>query len=157
MARRFRFRLETVRKVRERERDAQRRALAEAIGQVRRIEERIALFSAQLRRMVEECRGAQRRGPLDMASVRGQQFYRGWLQRCILVSDVERTAGKARVDAERARLGEASKRLKVIENLRARQWARHKAEVAREEQAIANETALQVFARERRRESEDRG
>jgi len=150
MARRFRFRLEAVRKLRERERDTQRRTVGEAARQVRQAEERIALLTEQLQGTMDQSREARRRGLLDMGSMCGQQFYRGWLQQCILASDAELSAGKSRLDAERARLGEASKRLKVIENLRLRQWTRYRAEVSREEQGVADEAALQMYMRERR-------
>jgi flagellar export protein FliJ len=150
MARRFRFRLEAVRKLRERERDGQRRVVADAQREVRRIEQRIALLTEQLHGTIDRSREVHRRGHLDMVSLRGHQFHSGWLQRCILASDVELCAGRARVDAERARLGEVSKRLKVIENLRERQWTRYRAEVAREEQGVADEAALQMYLRKRR-------
>jgi len=156
MAKRFRFPLETVRKLRRRERDRQQREVADAIRSVRRVQDRIALLTAQLHSTVDQSREGRRKGRLDMVSLRGHQFYSGYLQRSILDYTTELTAGQTRLEAERAKLGEASKRLKVIENLHQRQWNRHRAEVAREEQGTTDEVALQIHLRGGRHGSEER-
>ena len=111
MARRFRFRLETVRKLRERARDAQRRVVADAVRDVNGIEKLLAQLDQQLRGTIDRARGIHEERRLDVTSLRGHQFYRGWLHRKILESTVELAARKTRLEAERDKLGEASKRL----------------------------------------------
>jgi flagellar export protein FliJ len=85
-----------------------------------------------------------------VTSLRGHQFYWGWLHRKILESTVELAARKTRLEVERGKLSEASKRLKVIENLRDRQLARYQAAVAREERAASDEAAMQTYMQQGR-------
>lgn len=147
MARRFRFRLETVRRVRERERDAQRRAVARAVQVVTHVQERITALTTQLQHTIDDARGVHETARIDMRSLRGHQLYRGWLHRKILESDAELVQRKVEYESERTRLAESSKRLKVIENLRDRQWARYRKEVVREEQVAADEVGIQRYLR----------
>ncbi len=147
MARRFRFRLETVRRLRQQALDQQRRVVADAVQAVGRIQERIGRFTWQLISTIDQTRGAKQAPRFDVVSVRIQQFHRGWLHRKLLEANEELAKRQTELDAQRAKLGEASKRLKVIEKLRERQWERHRKEVNREEQATYDETALQRYVR----------
>jgi len=149
MARRFEFRLEVVRKLREQARDVQRRAVGDAVSAVCGVEQRLDQLTAQLRDTFEITRGAQRTQELDVASIRGHQFYRNWLHRRIMESNLELGDRRATLDAERAKLGEASARLKAIEKLRDRRFTRHLVQVHREEQATMDEAAVGGFARRR--------
>lgn len=149
MARKFRFRLETVRRLREQARDAQRRVVADAVRAVTRVEDRIARLTQQLHDTVDRFRDAQRAERLDVASLRGHQIYRSWLHRNIVESNEELARQQAKLDYERAKLAEAWKRVKAIEKLRERQWKCHLTEVAREERAANDEAALQMYMRRR--------
>ena len=149
MAKRFQFRLEVVRKLREQARDMQRRVVADAVREVRGVEERVDQLTDQLRATVELTRGEQRTQRLDVPSLRGHQFYRNWLHRRIRESNLELCEKRARLDTERTRLGEASARLKAIEKLRDKRWVRHLTQVGREEQAAMDEVAVGGFIRRR--------
>ena len=149
MARRFRFRLEMVRRLREQARDAQRRVVADAVRAVTHLEDRIARLTRQLDDTADRFRDAQRAERLDVVSLRGHQIFRGWLTRKIAESNEELVRRQASLDYERARLAEVWKRLKAIEKLRERQWERHLTEVAREERAVNDEAALQMYVRRR--------
>ena len=149
MAMRFQFRLEVVRKLREQARDVQRRVVADAVREVRGVEARMDQLTDQLRNTVELTRGEQQTQRLDVPSLRGHQFYRNWLHRRIWESNLELAEKRARLDAERGRLGEASARLKAIEKLRDKRWARHQTQVRREEQAAMDEVAVGGFVRRR--------
>ena len=152
MAGRFRFRLEVVRRVRQHAQDAQRRVVADAVRAVTAVEQRIERLTQALGDTVEQARGAQRAKRLDLVSLRGHQFYRGWLQRRILESHQELFRHRTELDHQRVKLGEVTSQLKVMEKLREKQWRRHVAEARREEQASFDESALQTDLR-RRRES----
>lgn len=147
MAGRFRFRLDVVERLRRQARDAQRRVVADAVRGVRRVEQRIAGLTRQLAETVDRTRGVQEAERLDVVSLRGHQIYRGCLHRWILESDAKLGERRGELDTERNRLVEASKRLKVIEKLRERHWRRYLTQLRREEQAITDETAVQVFLR----------
>jgi len=149
MVRRFEFRLEVVRKLREQARDVQRRAVGDAVSAVRGVEERLDQLTHQLRDTVEITRGEQRTQELDVASIRGHQSYRNWLHRRIMESNLELGDRRAMLDVERAKLGEASARLKAIEKLRDKRWARHLMQARREEQMVMDEAAVGGFARRR--------
>ena len=150
MVRRFRFRLETVRRLREQSRDAQRRVVAEAVRAVTRIEERITQLAGELQDACGRSRDVRGAGMLDTMSLKGHQVYRSWLHRKIAESHEELADKQALLERERAKLAEVSTRLKVIENLRDRQWKRHLVEVAREERAVGDEAAQQGYLRRRR-------
>ena len=115
MAGKFRFRLEVVRRVRQQAQDAQRRVLADALRAVTAVEWRIAHLTRELGETMGQARDAQRGRRLDMVSLRGHQFYRGSVHRRILESRTELARRRAELDRERAKLGEATKRLKVME------------------------------------------
>jgi len=147
MAKRFQFRLETVERLRRLARDAQRRAVAEAVRALADAQTRCDELTEQLRQSVELTRGERLVETLNVASLAGNQFHRNWLHQRILTAATDVTEGKARLDRERAKLGEATARLKVLEKLRGRRWTRHLQTTAREEQAVSNEVAVQGFLR----------
>jgi len=151
MARRFRFHLETVERLRKQARDAQRRAVADAARAVGTIEERILRLTRQLSDTLDGARDTLRLGRLDLASLRGHELYRGWVHRRIAESYTELACRRSELDVERAKLVEASKQLKVIEKLRERRWRRHLVDVAREEQAASDEAAVQLYLRRRQK------
>ena len=149
MAKRFRFRLEGVRKVRTQQRDARRRELAEAVRAVTRVEKRVAQLNGALRANVEQAREDRQVGRIDMVSVRGCQVHRNHLHHRLMESYAVLGERQGEVGARRAKLAEASRDLKVIEKLRDRQWARHCETLAREERAESDEVATQRFLRDR--------
>ncbi len=155
MACRFRFRLETVRRLREQARDAQRRVVADAVRAVTRIEDRIARLARETQDACGRSRNARDFRFLDVVSLCGHQLYQNWLHRKTAESHQELAEKQAVLERERTKLAEASTRLKVIENLRERQWKRHLVEVAREEQAASDEAAQQGYLRRRREQKRE--
>ncbi len=154
MARKFQFRLEVVRKLREKARDEQRRVVAAEVRAVRDIEERIAQLTSQLRETVELTRDGQSTPRLDVAQLRGHHVHRHWLHHRVMESDMDLSQHRRKLDEERNKLGEATARLKAIEKLREKRWARHLVQVRREEQAQTDEAAVAGFARRRRQMDE---
>lgn len=149
MARRFQFRLETVRKLKEQALDRQRRVVADTVRALGRVEQRIARLTRQLYRTIEQSRSAQQAAKLDVNSLCGQEFHRGWLHRKIMESHTELATTRAELHVERAKLAEAWKQLRAIERLREKQWTRYRTELAREEQAANDEAALNLHLRKR--------
>jgi flagellar biosynthesis chaperone FliJ len=62
-------------------------------------------------------------------------------------SEGELAGKKAELEVKRARLAEAWKRLRAIEKLRDKQWARHCEEVRREERTVGDEVAVNLYVR----------
>ncbi len=152
MAHRFQFRLEVVRRVREKARDTQQRAVAQRIRAVTGVEEHIRRLNRSVTTAVDESRTDHRTGVLDTANIRERLRYRNWLHQSIEAANDELDHRKAELKEEQERLAEASKQLKVIEKLRERQWNRYRSELAREEQAASDEASLQMFVRRHRPE-----
>ena len=148
MARKFRFRLETVRKLRERARDAQRQVVSERVRAVGAVERRLSGFAGDLEAAVDGSRDASGTGRLDMASLRSHRVYRAWLHRKMDDTRVELDGRRRELSTEQERLADATRRLRVIEKLREKQWTRYCSELAREEQTANDEVALQVYQRE---------
>lgn len=149
MARRFRFRLETVRKIRERERDAQRRIVAEKVHAVEAIRDRVAVLTGGMDDNRSGARDARRPGWVSINLLRGHVLHQTWLARTIETTreELDERLGEFRV--EQGKLAESSKRLKVIEKLRERKWEQYQVKLVREEIQAGDEASQQMFRRAR--------
>lgn len=147
MAKKFRFRLDVVERIRRQARDAQQRKVARAVRAVQRVEDHMTALSEQLRQNVDAAATTMTAAGLDVALVRSQEFHRGWLQRQMMLTQDMLSERQRELSAERGRLAEATKQLRVIEKLRDKQWQRHTLETTREEQAMSDEMSLARFLR----------
>ncbi|MBI4717329.1 MAG: flagellar FliJ family protein [Planctomycetes bacterium] len=148
MAGPFRFRLEVVRKLREQAQDAERRALAGALRGSAAAEEQVAILTREWGGVGERLRAARQRERIDVGQLRGDLFYRLRLQRRLAEAGEVLAARRAELEQQRLRLADATRRLKVIEKLRERHWARYQEQVRREERGLFDEAALQAFRAE---------
>lgn len=149
MAKRFRFRLETVRKIRQRERDAQRLVVATKVVAAEAIRGQVGTLTKQMGDNEDGSRNARGAGPMTMNLLRRHVFHQAWLSRTIEAYGEQLDEKLEEVRVERDKLADASARLKVIEKLRQRQWESHKVELAREEIQAGDEAAQQIFRRTR--------
>lgn len=147
MRKAFRFRLETVQRVRSQAVGQQRRAVADAVRAVTSAETDLTHVTNQLRDLALLTRDAKQTTRLDVASLRSHQFRRGWLADRAIKTQSDLTVRRAALKRERDTLGDVSKRLKVIEKLREREWQRFRTEQAKQEQTELDEVALQQFVR----------
>lgn len=147
MARRFRFRLDTVERVRRSLRDAQQRVVAEAARAVAAARSRETSWTNDLQGSFAGSRMVQCAARIDMSCLLTHQLHRGWLRRTIESAGAEVLEKLHKFEEERIKLADASKHLKVIEKLRERQWQRHVQEIKREEQATNDEAAVHMFLR----------
>jgi len=146
MPRRFRFRLQTLLRVRElREREAKRKFGAKR-AEIARLDQLNRLTAEEIARRQETLRELQGR-----AVVAPQELARGraWiahLRRTI----VERLALRERLTAELKQLEDefrqARVRRRIVEKLRERRWLDYARRRGREEQAAADELAQQLHA-----------
>ncbi len=148
MARRFRFRLDVVERVRRSLRDAQQRVVAEAARAVAAARNRETSWTNDLQGSFAGSRMIQSSARIDMTCLLTYQLHRGWLRRTIESAGAEVLEKLHKFEEERTKLAEASKHLKVIEKLRERQWQRHVQEIKREEQAVNDEAAVHMFLRD---------
>jgi len=145
MAKRFRFKLEAVRKLRERERDVQRRKVAEAVRAVTVAERCVSSLNDSLRGTMVDGRDVLSSGQLDLGLVRSQRFYQSWLHGTILESNTELSKRERELAVERAELGRVNARYKSLEKLKERKWQRHLQDVSKEERAMFDEIAVQRY------------
>ena len=140
MAKRFRWRLESVKKAKEREEERRQEALAEARNALRAEEGKLAELrreqEATARKLREKQKG--RLNPSDLALADAYQ------------KELEKRARKQIGEVEKARTVSEQKREillesvqenKALENLRGRAEKRHRKEVQRRDQAANDEAA----------------
>jgi len=149
MARRFRFRLAAVAKLREQQQKAQRRTVAEALTAVSRIQHAIDGLHGQLGGSMLEIRRHRHGAVLDVSELSRQQLHRGWLHRELTRAGDELTRRRLDLEAQRLKLSDVTKQRKTIENLRKKQWQRHVRDGARDEQTAADEAANSGYLRRR--------
>jgi flagellar export protein FliJ len=142
MAKPFRFRLQTIQRLRERARDQQLRAVADAVRAVAAAESARQLLDQRLQENVEQTRAAQQGASLDLPALRAGYLHQGWLLRRLEDGAAELAERSNLLVAERKLLSEASARLKAVEKLKERQWMRHRTQVNQEEQAFFDEMAV---------------
>lgn len=144
----FVFRAETVRTLRRRQDEQAQQALAFAEQRVRQAEQAVTeaehRFQEACTRSAEADREAH---TLDVGV-----WYRNWIQK--LRHDVEhrrRLLAERRVEAADAKAfaHEAHKRWRVLDKLRERLWAAHRAQEQAEEQRALDELASQQYANRR--------
>jgi flagellar export protein FliJ len=145
MAKKFRFKLEAVHKLRERERDAQRRRVADAVRAVTDAEQRLASRNDSLRGTFAAGRDVQSSPRLDVGLIRSHRFYQSWLHGSILESSAEVGKRRRELAVERESLGRSNARFKSLEKLKERKWRRHLEDVKREELATFDEIGMQRF------------
>jgi len=145
----FKFRLEVLLRVRKQERDAQRRVVAEVLREIGAIERRIKEATEALRMEKDNTRDARGVARLDLAALRGHQFYASRLHRWIGEGRMDLAARQTLLEKEREKLAEASKRLKAIEKLREKHLQRHMLLELRRERVAEDELAAQRYIRRR--------
>jgi len=124
MAKRFRFRLEPVLKLRKQKEDQHRRIVAGRVRQLSEARRRVACIERQITAETEAVRATREKG---IISVRGLARGRHWLthlQRSLLETQNQVGVVEAHLAQERAELARVAKDAKAIEKLRERQERR---------------------------------
>lgn len=147
MARKFQFRLDVVRDQRRRTRDEAARVVSEKIGRVVSEQQRVEALSNELRGTLEVARAERGQARMEIAGLRSQQYYSTWLHGRMTETSAALTEAEAQLSVERAKLMQATAKLKAIEKLRERRWKKHQFEIRKEEQAITDEVAGQMVQR----------
>lgn len=149
MAKKFRFRLETVRKVRRRERDAQRLVVVTKVRAAETTRSRMGALADRINDNEGESREVRGAGPLTVNLLLQHELHKIWLDRSVESSGEVLDEQLKELRLERDKLAGAATRLKAIEKLRERKWGLHKEALAREEQQAGDEAAQQMFWRNR--------
>jgi len=142
----FRFRLERVRELRERKEDDAKRALADAMAEHFRAEERLR----DAERSIESARAAQLDATVGPRSGLDLVAHQAYLERAESAREVSEQVvmrSEAEVENQRDELTEAARDRQALERLKARRQAEFVAEAARVESIMLDEIAIVNFRR----------
>lgn len=142
--RRFRFPLETVRRWREAQLEMEESRLQNLFAELRAIESRL--------RHADEARAAAEREVLSAQVVEAQQLAALEAHRLHLAAEKERlkkqeTDCAGRIAAQRQRVVEAERRLRLMDKLKEHRLAEWDAEFNREQEALSTEVFLAQWKR----------
>jgi flagellar FliJ protein len=138
---RYRFRLQTLRRLREIARDERQSQLATAYEAERILGEQQAALDAEAAGLVASQRQAMQQTPLNVSRLLEAQRYQLSLQAQsrVLAEQAEKLA--VEVERRRAAVIEAEREVRVLDKLEARQRARHALERSRAETKLLDEMA----------------
>ncbi len=144
MARRFRFRLQTLLRVRQlREREAKRKVAAKRaeIARLDRLNEQTqdAIRAQQATLLSDQCQGT-----LDPLALQRGRAWIAYLHKTIALRQLQRVQLVAESQKLQAEFQAARKQARIIGRLRERRWEQYVADRGRAEQAAADELAQQL-------------
>lgn len=147
MAKAFRFRLDTLMRVREiREREAKRRVGAKR-AEIARVEAAIRETGEEITRASGGLSAAQQKPALDVAELARERSWIAHLQRIVQ----QQTALRAALEQDHRGLLEemrqAHVQLRIIQKLRERRWAAHQHEQTLREMGESDELARNLLVR----------
>lgn len=138
----FRFRLETLKKIREGERDERRRRLAEALQALQIVEQKRQELRAEAARVQEQTRRASQPGTVDVNALISQQRYALLLSAQGQQLQEQAARIEDEIERRRAALVEADRQVRVLEKLRERQLAAFLEQQEKRDQKQMDEIAL---------------
>ncbi|HKQ48350.1 MAG TPA: flagellar export protein FliJ [Phycisphaerae bacterium] len=155
MAGRFRFRFETILRLRRQKEDLQKRVVAARVRQIQQLQERHALLTTRIAQEGEALRGQLREGMVDVDALRSARHWLVRLRQGVLQTDAEIAAHRAILAQERVALVESRKEAEVMSRLRLRQEETFIAQLEREEQLETDDLNTMRFARWAQREGDE--
>jgi flagellar FliJ protein len=147
MAKRFRFRLEPVLKLRKQKEDEHKRIVAGRIRQLDAIRRRVAHIERQIAAETESIRRVRSGGTISAPELARGRHWLSYLQRCLLETRNHQGVVEAHLARERAELARVAKDAKAIEKLKERKEERFLQDERRAETKELDETAILRFQR----------
>lgn len=145
MARRFRFRLDTVLRVRAlREREARRRFGAK-LAEIAAVERLNAETSGEIATRQKRLLASQQGSIVDPRELASGRAWVGYLRRQLAERQAIKSALRSELDALREELRQARAQSRMLERLRERKHSDWKRDVGRQEQTEADELARQLL------------
>lgn len=145
----FKYRLETLLKLRETTRDERRSDLAQAQRADDILHERQTTIDQQRHELLESTRNSIRPGPVNLEHLVNCQRYDWMLEAEEKVIVEQRQQVAQEIERRRATLVEANREVRILELLKEKQLQRHREEEQRRETILLDEVAIQ---REHRKE-----
>lgn len=145
MAKRFRFRLETVLKVRRQVADEKKRVVADRLREISALQGNLMMVNEQIAATYRKTRENAVHQHLDVQDLSKRRFWTSHLQRNVLETQFRIDKARQQLAKDRDVLAEASKELKVVEKLRENSFAKHSREIERQETIEADELAVSRY------------
>ncbi len=142
----FKFRLATLKKLRESVRDQRRTELAEALHADAVLEEQLTALDQALGSMVQECRAASGPGPVDVDRLTQAHLHTLLLegQKRFLQHHRDRLAQE--IQNRRQALAKADQDVRILERLEAKQADRHRRQIFQQELRQLDEVGVRQIA-----------
>jgi len=137
----FKFRLATLLRLRESERDERRAELAEAYQADAIMEERENEIDSDLAELAQKCRKSSTPGPVDVDKLVETQRFEILLRAQRQYAREQRAVLAAEIERRRERLVEANREVHVLEKLKEKLLERHREEEKLQEIKAMDETA----------------
>ena len=147
MAQKFKFRLETVRRVRQLEFEEKQRVVADRLRRIGSEQAIIAALEQERASMNEETRRLLSGGHVNVGGVSRYRVRVGYLRNQILDAENRISEHERALVMERAAMVKASVAVKAIEKLKERQLAAYELQLKRLETVEQDETAQQMHRR----------
>jgi len=148
MAQAFKFRLETVRRLRRLELDLRRREVADTSREVLALQNCIDQLSDTARSNVGDLRESQSAATsLNVPQIRAHYVHQGYLARQTVDAELRLAEKQKALGARREALKQANARAKALEKLHERQKERFDQEQRRSDQKIEDEQAQRITLR----------
>jgi flagellar FliJ protein len=141
MAKRFRFRFETMLKIRRQREDEHKRIVADRIRQIQEVCHQMASLEMQIREELRAIRSGQEPGRIQMQHVIRHRHWLGRLHKAALDGQGRLQCLEAQLSQERVALSEAVKQRRILEKLKERQWRQHREQQERVEVRSADDVA----------------
>lgn len=154
MAKPFRFRLETVLRVRRQREDAAKRVVADRLRQMAEVKAEMAAMQGQIASELDAFREAHGSGTLDMRQVARHRYWLVQLDQGVMTNESRLRDLESALAKERQELAEARKQVRILEKLEERQRERYMKELERAEAAENDEIGTVLAMRKRREEAE---
>jgi flagellar export protein FliJ len=154
MAKRFKWRLDTVKKAKERHEDQKKQAFGEAQSE-QNSEERVLAELQQQRKTQQDRLQSSQSGKLNALDLQTAHAFISNLAEKIAAQQLKVDAARQITEGRRSELVKAVQENKVLENLRERDHASYKKDERKREQAETDETANRAAHRRAQQEESE--
>jgi flagellar FliJ protein len=154
MAKRFKFRFETLLKIRRQREDEHKRIVGERLRQIGQVQDQLESLGRQIEQETEAVRASQAGGTIDIRMLVRHRHWLGHLHKSVLEGQARLGYLEAELAQERAALTEAMKQRRILEELKANRLAKHSADRERQEARERDEMATVRFTFNARNEAE---
>ncbi len=149
MAKRFKFRLATVLKIRKQREDAAKRVVADRLREVGQVQGEIDSLQDQILRELGMFRESHATGRIDVTQIARHRHWLIHLDQGVMLARTRLGELQDQLSGDRAALAEARKQVRVLEKLEERQYERYMKDLNRAETRELDEIGNIVHLRQR--------